>query len=178
MAPKVGPSVNVPTTDPMWQEQRLVDGKDMTPQEAKINKQQTQAMTDVFETMQKPVQKGDTKGARARAAEVEKQFNNLSPDNKKYVYGKLQTDNGLAEEFKYRFSTATRDKLLKTLNPDHKEENITKYTVPDAKEKAQKAVSGMSYQQEQLKNDLLNGLYNVWAEQTQKDLERKMEDID
>jgi hypothetical protein len=138
MAPKIGPSVNVPTTDPLWIDQRLVDGKDLTPEEVKISKEQSQAMTEVVKTLQIPVQKGDSKGARERVDSLQKQFDALSPSNKKYMYETLQTDTGLANDFKYRLSTPSRDKLLKTLNPDHKEEHITKYTVADAKEKAQK----------------------------------------
>jgi hypothetical protein len=178
MAPKIGPSVNVPTTDPLWVDQRLVDGKDLTPEESKIDSQQIQAMTEIEKAMQKPVQKGDFKGARARADVVEKQFKDLSPDNKKYIYEKLQTDNGLAEDFKYRFSTPTRDKLLKTLNPDHKEEHISKYTLVDAKEKAQKTLEMKT--QEQLKQDSLNKQFeqaNKKFEEMDKELKDKTSHI-
>jgi hypothetical protein len=140
MAPKVGPSQNLPTTDPYWREQRLIDtnGADLPPEEEKINIQQGQEINKLFKSLSQPVQKGDMKAARARVDSLQKQFESLSPDNKKYMYNMLQTKNVNSEEFHYRLSTASRDKLLKTLNPDHKEDHIKKYTIADAREKAQK----------------------------------------
>jgi hypothetical protein len=140
MAPKIGPSQNLPTTDPLWQDQRLIDtrGADLPPEEAKISKGQTDEMIKLWKTLDQPVQKGDIKNARARVDSLQKQFESLSPDNKKYMYNVLQTNSGAAEEFHYRLSTASRDKLLKTLNPDHKEDHIQKYTLNDARQKAQK----------------------------------------
>lgn len=174
MAPKIGPSPNLPTTDPLWQEQRLVDtkGADLPPEEAKISKEQSDEMIKAWKSLEQPVQKGDMKAARARVDSLQKQFESLSPDNKKYMYQKLQTDNGISQEFHYRLSTPSRDKLLKTLNPDHKEDHIQKYTLNDAKEKAQKNLElnmqGTSKQKE------LEELMNTM----QKKVEKKMEEIE
>ncbi|MCI0614972.1 hypothetical protein L0244_18435 [bacterium] len=153
MAPKIGPSSpNVPTTDPLWTDQRLVDGKELTPEELKITKEQTNELNKLHTALQQPVQKGDWKGARARVDTLEKQFEGLSSENKKYMYDKLQTKNGTSEAFHYRLSTESRDKLLKKLNPEHSEDHIQKYTINDAKEKAQKNLElnmqGTSKQQE------------------------------
>ena len=179
MAPKIGPSPNLPTTDPLWQVQRLVDtkGADLPPEEAKISKEQSDEMIKAWKSLEQPVQKGDMKAARARVDSLQKQFETLSPDNKKYMYQKLQTDNGISQEFHYRLSSPSRDKLLKTLNPDHKEDHIQKYTLNDAKEKAQKNLElnmqGTSKQQE-----LKDKFIEEFVIKKQKEIEQKMEEFD
>jgi hypothetical protein len=161
MAPKIGPSPSLPTTDPLWVDQRLVDtnGADLSPEESKISKEQSDEMIKVWKSLEQPVQKGDMKAARARVDSLQKQFETLSPDNKKYMYQKLQTDDGISQEFHYRLSSPSRDKLLKTLNPDHKEDHIQKYTLNDAKEKAQKNLE-----------------LNMQGTSKQKELEKAMEE--
>jgi hypothetical protein len=61
---------------------------------------------------------------------------------KQYLYGVLQTDIGrkdLSESFRYKLSSFSRDSLLKTLNPEHKMDQIKKETINDARAKAEKA---------------------------------------
>jgi hypothetical protein len=179
MAPKIGPSPNLPTTDPHWVEQRLIDtnGADLTPEEHKINKEQADEMNKLLKSLDQPVQKGDWKAARARVDSLQKQFEALSPENKKYMYNKLQTNNRPAEEFHYRLSTESRDKLLKTLNPENKEDHIQKYTINDAREKAQKNLElnmqGTSKQQE-LKDKFLD----EFMIKKQKEIEQRAEEMD
>ncbi|HSE43024.1 MAG TPA: hypothetical protein VLH08_19850, partial [Acidobacteriota bacterium] len=83
----------------------------------------------------------------AKAAELQRQFESLSPDMKKFMYNQLQSKTGggvidkeIAGQFRYYLSTGQRDKLLKTLNPDHQKDQIHKYTMNDAKAKAQKNI--------------------------------------
>jgi hypothetical protein len=122
-----------------------MDGKEMTAEEAKISKAQADSMQKTLDILHKPVQKGDYKGANAKAADLQKHFESLSPDMKKHLYNTLQTKTGggivdkeIAGQFRYYLATGQRDKLLKTLNPDHQKDQIQKYTLNDAKAKAQK----------------------------------------
>jgi hypothetical protein len=142
---KVGTGPNLPTTDPLWVDQRLMDGKDLTPGEAEISKNQADTMQKTLDILHKPVQKGDYKGANAKAAELQRQFESLSPDMKKFMYNQLQSKTGggvidkeIAGQFRYYLSSGQRDKLLKTLNPAHEKDQIHKHTLSDAKAKAQK----------------------------------------
>jgi hypothetical protein len=144
---KIGSTPNLPTTDPLWVDQRIMDGKELTAGEAKISKDQADTMKQTLDILHKPVQKGDYKGANAKAAELQRQFESLSPDMKKFMYNQLQSKTGggvidkeIAGQFRYYLSTGQRDKLLKTLNPDHQKDQIHKYTMNDAKAKAQKNI--------------------------------------
>ena len=138
---------NLPTTDPLWIDQRIMDGKELTTGESQIAKDQTNAMSKTLEILGKPVAKGDYKAANAKAAELQQHFESLSPDVKKNLYNNLQSKTGsgiidgtLAGQFRYYLSTGQRDKLLKTLNPDHQKDQIKNYTLNDAKEKASKSL--------------------------------------
>jgi len=144
---KIGSSPNLPTTDPLWVDQRLMDNKEMTTEEVKTSKAQADSMTKTLDILHKPVQKGDYKGANAKAADLQKHFESLSPDMKKFMYNHLQSkvgsgvvDKELAGQFRYYLATGQRDKLLKTLNPDHQKDQIHKYTLNDARAKAQKSL--------------------------------------
>lgn len=180
MAPKIGPSVNLPTTDPLWAEQRLIDGKELTPEESKITHEQALEIDKLSMSLKQPIQKDDLKAARTRVDSLQKQFESLSPENKKYMYETLQTDTGsssrMSKDFHYRLSTASRDKLLKTLNPDHKEEHIKKYTMDDARQKAQKTlelnIQGTPRQQE------MNKQLEEIMQKKQKDVEKKMDEME
>ena len=187
MAPKVHPSPNLPTTDPYWNQQRMDDGKELTPGEVKITNEQNMEVNNLHKTLNQPVQKGDWKAARARVDSLQKQFQGLSPENKKYMYEMLQTDSTkTAEAFHYRLSTGSRDQLLKTLNPDHKDDHIRKYTIDDAKQKAQKNLElnmqGTSKQQELEKvmdqQKAQKTLDDETIRNKQLKIERKMEEIE
>jgi hypothetical protein len=137
--------VNLPTTDPLWIDQRIMDDVKMTPAEDKIASDQTASMTKTLDILQRPVAKGDYKAANKKAEDLQKHFESLSPDLKKSLYNNLQTKTGggiidheIAGKFRYYLSTGQRDKLLKTLNPDHQKDEIKKHTLTDAREKASK----------------------------------------
>jgi hypothetical protein len=152
----------------------LVDtrGADLPPEEAKIAKEQSDEMIKLWKSLDQPVQKGDMKAARARVDSLQKQFEGLSADNKKYMYNMLQTKNGPADEFHYRLSSPSRDKLLKTLNPEHKEDHIQKYTLNDAKEKAQKNLE-LNMQGTTKKQELEKFIIPM-----QKKVEKRMEEFE
>jgi hypothetical protein len=133
--------VDLPTTSPWWSDQRILDGKELTPEEQTISQQQLEVVRQTFDILNQPVQKGDMKAARARVDELKKHFESLSPDMKEYLYATLQTDMGrkdLSELFHYKLSSFSRDSLLKTLNPGHKLDEIKKETINDARAKAEK----------------------------------------
>ena len=144
--------VNLPTTSPLWLEQRIADGVDLTSQEQKISEQQTELLVKTREILDQPVAKGDMRAARERVNELKKEFEALSPAMKDYLYNVLQTDTGgrgdLARLFHYKLSSPSRDTLLKSLNPNHKVEHIEKETINSAVAKmtkaAEKDLEGMS----------------------------------
>ncbi|MCI0446720.1 hypothetical protein L0244_20085 [bacterium] len=134
--------VNLPTTNPWWTDQRMLDGVELTTEEQKIGEQQYEALKKTVDILNQPVQKGDMKTARARVDELKKLFESLQPEMKEFLYGVLQTDLGkkdLSELFHYKLSSFSRDALLKVLNPDHKIDQVKKETINDAKAKAAKA---------------------------------------
>jgi hypothetical protein len=135
--------VTLPTTDPLWIDQRIMDNQELTSAENKIAKDQTDAMTKTLDILHQPVAKGDYKAANKKAEDLQKHFESLSPDTRKFLYNQLQSKTGsgvidkeIAGQFRYYLESGQRDKLLKTLNPDHKKDEIHKYTLNDAKEKA------------------------------------------
>ena len=133
--------VNLPTTDPWWGDQRILDGKELTREEQKLSDQQYEIVKKTFDILNQPVQKGDMRAARARVDELKQHFESLPPDMKKYLYGVLQTDMGrkdLSELFHYKLSSFSRDSLLKTLNPEHNVDQIKKETINDARARAEK----------------------------------------
>jgi hypothetical protein len=157
--------INLPTTDPLWVDQRIMDNVDMTSAEGKIAKEQTEAMSKTLDILNQPVKKGDYKAANKKAEDLQKHFESLSPDTKKYLYNQLQSKTGggvidgtLAGQFRYYLERGQRDKLLKTLNPDHQRDEIKKYTMKDAKEKASKTFELDVKEKQIMKNleDLMN----------------------
>lgn len=137
--------IDLPRTDPHWLEQRLTDHSNLTPDELKATVAQTDAMNTTLNILHKPVAKGDYKAANQKAADLQKHFELLSPETKQFLYNQLQskTSNGvidgeIAGQFRYYLERGQRDKLLKTLNPDHQKDQIRKYTINDAREKAAK----------------------------------------
>jgi SpoVK/Ycf46/Vps4 family AAA+-type ATPase len=135
---RIGAGTNLPTTDPLWTDQRLVDGKELTSDELKTSKEQTDAMSKTQDILGRTVRSGEWDKANERVSDLKKHFESLSPDTKKYLYGVLQTKNGMSEQFHYRLSDPSIEKLLKTLNPDHKADHVKKYTLNDAQAKASK----------------------------------------
>jgi hypothetical protein len=139
--------VDLPRTDPYWAEQRLMDNKPLTADELKSNVTQTDAMNTTLNILHKPVAKGDYKAANQKAADLQRHFESLSPETKQFLYNQLQShmskgvvDSEIAGQFRYYLERGQRDKLLKTLNPDHQKDQIHKYTISDAREKAAKNV--------------------------------------
>jgi hypothetical protein len=137
--------INLPTTDPLWVDQRIMDNKDFTAEENKIAKAQTEALSTTLDILHQPVKEGDYKAANKKANDLQKYFESLPADTKKYLYNQLQSKTGggvvdkeIAGQFRYYLESGQRDKLLKTLNPDHKNDQIQKYTLPDARDKAEK----------------------------------------
>lgn len=137
--------VDLPRTDPYWAEQRLMDKNNLTPDELKTTIDQTDAMNTTLNILHKPVAKGDYKAANQKAADLQKHFESLSPETKQFLYNQLQShmskgvvDGEIAGQFRYYLERGQRDKLLKTLNPDHQKDQIRKYTIGDAREKAAK----------------------------------------
>jgi hypothetical protein len=137
--------VDLPRTDPYWAEQRLMDNKPLTADELKSNVAQTDAMNTTLNILHKPVAKGDYKAANQKAADLQRHFESLSPETKEFLYNQLQShmskgvvDSEIAGQFRYYLERGQRDKLLKTLNPDHQKDQIHKYTISDAREKAAK----------------------------------------
>jgi len=158
-------SVKLPTTDPLWIDQRTMDNQDLTTAEGKIAKDQTEAMSKTLDILHQPVAKGDYKAANKKAADLQKHFESLSPDTKKFLYNQLQSKTGsgvidkeFAGQFRYYLESGQRDKLLKTLNPDHKKDEIHKYTMKDAREKATRAFDMNVQEQNVMKKleDMLN----------------------
>ena len=156
-------SVKLPTTDPLWIDQRIMDNQPLTSVEEKISKDQTEALTKTLDILHQPVAKGDVKAANKKAADLQKHFESLSPDTKKYLYNQLQSKTGggkidheIAGQFRYYLESGQRDKLLKTLNPDHKKDEIHKYTLDNARQKEMEAL----------------------AKNKQTEIERKMKEID
>jgi hypothetical protein len=120
-----------------------MDNQELTSAEGKIAKDQTDAMSKTLDILHQPVKKGDYKAANKKAEDLQKHFESLPADTKKFLYKQLQSKTGsgvidkeIAGQFRYYLSTGQRDKLLKTLNPDHQKDEIKKYTLNDAKEKA------------------------------------------
>jgi hypothetical protein len=137
--------IDLPRTDPHWVEQRLIDHSNLTSDELKATTSQTEAMQTTLDILHKPVAKGDYKAANQKAADLQKHFDSLTPENKKFLYNQLQSktsqgvvDGEIAGQFRYYLERGQRDKLLKTLNPDHQKDQIHKYTLNDAREKASK----------------------------------------
>jgi hypothetical protein len=158
--------VTLPTTDPLWIDQRIMDNQELTTAEGKIAKDQTDAMKTTLDILHQPVKKGDYKAANKKAEDLQKHFESLSPDTKKFLYNQLQSKTGsgvidkeIAGQFRYYLSTGQRDKLLKTLNPDHQKDEIKKYTLNDAKEKAEKTM-GLNVQERQMMEKLDDLLRN------------------
>ena len=108
-----------PTTDPYWVDKQIMNNQQPTAEELKIANRQTDAMTKTLDTLNHPVQKGDIKGARAKEDQLKEQFKNLPTEDKQFMYNLLQDKNGIANTFHYRLATASRERLLKVLNPDH-----------------------------------------------------------
>ncbi len=78
--------------------------------------------TKAADILNQTVRKGDMDGARARVDELKGHFESLSPESKKEMYSVLTqkgAKGGLKEIFEYKLSTPSRERLLKTLNPDH-----------------------------------------------------------
>lgn len=155
--------VKLPKTDPLWIDQRIMDNQPLTSAEDKIAKDQTEALTKTLDILHQPVAKGDVKAANKKAADLQKHFESLPPDTKKFLYNQLQSKTGsgivdheIAGQFRYYLESGQRDKLLKTLNPDHKKDEIQKYTLNDARQKELEAV----------------------AKNKQEEMERKMKEID
>lgn len=156
--------IDLPRTDPHWLEQRLVDHHNLTPEELKATESQTEAMQTTLDILHKPVAKGDYKAANAKAAELQRHFESLSPEDKKFLYNQFQSktshgviDQEIAGQFRYYLERGQRDKLLKTLNPDHQKDQIHKYTLNDAREKAAKNLEmnmGGATQQRKLEQEL------------------------
>jgi hypothetical protein len=109
----------LPTTDPQWIDQRLMKNEELTPDEQRISKEQTDALTKTLDILNQPVKKGDTEAALARVEKLKEHFKTLSPDMKEYMYNVLKSDMGLAKKFEYKLSAFTTERLLKELNPDH-----------------------------------------------------------
>ena len=137
--------IDLPRTDPFWVDQRLEDHNNLTPAELKTTNEQVDAMNTTMSILHKPVAKGDYKAANQKAADLQRHFESLSPENKKFLYNQLQSktsntviDKEIAGKFRYYLESGQRDKLLKTLNPDHQKDQIHKYTLKDAREKAAK----------------------------------------
>jgi hypothetical protein len=156
---KVG-SPNLPTTDPLWIDQRIMDNKEITSGESKIAKDQTDAMKKTLDILHQPVKKGDYKAANKKASDLQKHFESLSPDTKKLMYNQLQSKTGsgvidkeIAGQFRYYLESGQRDKLLKTLNPEHQKDQISRYTLNDARAKAQKSLE-MNMQGTSKQNEL------------------------
>ena len=110
---------NNPTTDPAWMDQKINNNQELTADENKIAERQTEILTETLNTLNQPVQKGDIKAAKARVDHLENTFKNLSTEDKQYMYNLLTSNAGLAEKLEYKLSAFSREKLLKTLNPDH-----------------------------------------------------------
>jgi uncharacterized protein YjaG (DUF416 family) len=134
-------------------DQRILDGQELTPEERSISEEQLKVLKQTLDTLNQPVPKGDMGAAKARVNALKQQFESLSPDLKDYLYSVLQTDMGrkdLSEVFHGKLSAASRDELLKILNPSHTVDQIKKETINNAKEKTSKAVdimlSGMSFE--------------------------------
>lgn len=108
-----------PTTDPTWIDQKVANDQELTPDETKIADRQNEAMAETIKALDQPVQKGDIKAAKARVDHLENTFKNLSTEDKQYMYNVLTSKSGLADKLEYRLSAFSREKLLKTLNPDH-----------------------------------------------------------
>ncbi len=135
-------TVYLPKTNPLWVDQRLLDGEKLSPGEESISNLQTRELTKMLNTLNQPVQEGDNKAAKARVDALKEQFESLTPPMKEFMYNTLQTKLGkhdLSELFHYKLSTPTRDALLKTLNPGHGVENIKKETLDEAKAREVKA---------------------------------------
>jgi hypothetical protein len=155
---RIGAGTNLPTTDPLWKEQRIMDGKEITSDESKVSKEQTDAMSKTQDILGRTVRSGEWDKANERVSDLKKHFESLSPDIKKYLYGVLQTKNGMSEQFHYRLSDPSIEKLLKTLNPDHKADHVKNYTLNDAKVKASK--SGEKNLEGQLNRASLNQAFD------------------
>ena len=110
---------NNPTTDPAWMDQKINNNQELTADENKIAERQTEILTETLNALNQPVQKGDIKAAKARVDQLENTFKNLSTEDKQYMYNVLTSKQGLAEKLEYKLSAFSREKLLKTLNPDH-----------------------------------------------------------
>jgi hypothetical protein len=176
--PKVGETPNLPTTDPYWTDQRLMDGKGLTPDEAKVSKRQSDELGKVLDSLRIPVQKDDWKTAKSRNDGLIKQFEALSPEDKKFMYQNLQTNTGIAKEFHYRLSTAERKKLLTILNPEHKTDKIQKYSLNDAREKNQRNVEmNLQNMTKQLELQKQMQQYQQEMELLQKQQQRNADDI-
>ena len=159
-------NVKLPTTDPLWIDQRVMDNQDLTTGENKIAKDQTDAMKKTLDILHQPVQKGDYKAANKKAEDLQKHFESLPADTKKFLYNQLQSKTGggvvdkeIAGQFRYFLATGQRDKLLKTLNPNHQKDEIRKYTLNDAKEKANKNLE-LNMQEKQLMKKLEDMIQN------------------
>jgi hypothetical protein len=160
--------INLPTTDPLWVDQRIMDNKEFTTEENKIAAAQTEAMSKTLDILHQPVKEGDYKAANKKANDLQKHFESLPADTKKFLYNQLQSKTGagvvdkeIAGQFRYYLESGQRDKLLKTLNPDHKNDQIQKYTLSQARDKAEKETE----------------LYKLGTEK-QKQIEEKMKQLD
>jgi hypothetical protein len=125
MYPKIG---SAPTTDPQWVDKKLMNTGDLSQGEVQISVKQTEIMKKTQSILNQTVLKGDTKAAQAQERALKEQFQNLSTEEKQFMYNILNSKNATAEKFQYRLATAQRERLFKVLNPDH-------ITSPQATEK-------------------------------------------
>ena len=116
MSTKIG---SAPTTDPQWIDNKLMNNEGLTAKEQKIADRQTEVMTTSQGILNQTVHKGDWEKARKQEKELKEQFQSLSKEDKQFMYNVLQSGKGMAGLFQYRLATASRERLLKVLNPDH-----------------------------------------------------------
>jgi hypothetical protein len=98
------------------------EGKELTPEEQQMADKFKDETSKAADILNQTVRKGDMDAARARVDELKKHFESLSPEMKKEMYGQLTqkgVKGGIQGIFDYKLSTPSRERLLKTLNPDH-----------------------------------------------------------
>lgn len=113
---------NLTINDPKWLDEQLNNGRELTPDQGKIVQQQGEELLKTLNTLNTNVAKGDMKAARARVDELKQQFEKMSPDMKEFVYKTLMdpSEKSLGGILRYKLSDFSTNKLLRILNPDHR----------------------------------------------------------